>query len=83
MQEAAELFQVNTVNILKGEKSLEALDKLAGYLEEAIQQAAEKAIPRRRPSARSKVWWSNSLKDLRKEMNRQKCSYRNINQSDS
>ena len=36
MQEAAELFQVNTVNILKGEKSLEALNKLAGYLEEAI-----------------------------------------------
>ena len=36
MQEAAELFQVNTVNILKGEKSLEALNKLAGHLKEAI-----------------------------------------------
>ena len=36
MQEAAELFQVNTDNILKEEKSPEALDKLAEYLEKAI-----------------------------------------------
>ena len=36
MQEAAESFQINTVNILKEEKSLKALNKLAGYLEEAI-----------------------------------------------
>ncbi|KAK5989401.1 hypothetical protein PT974_10920 [Cladobotryum mycophilum] len=45
-------------------------DEIANLLRDTILEAAELAIARQRPSERSKPWWNDELKDLRKALNR-------------
>ena len=45
---------------------VEELEKQAENLQILIQKAAEKAIPKRKPSSRSKPWWNNYISELRK-----------------
>ena len=44
------------------------IDQAAICLQEAIFKAAEQAIPKRKPSQKSKKWWTRELTRLRKEM---------------
>ena len=62
------------------EEALEKLDKLlqsnkeedleqgALVLQNLISKALENSVPRRRPSARSKAWWTQNLTTLRHQM---------------
>ncbi|KAK5991817.1 hypothetical protein PT974_05202 [Cladobotryum mycophilum] len=45
-------------------------DEIANLLRDTILEAAELAIAKQRPSERSKPWWNDELKDLRKALNR-------------
>jgi len=58
--------------ILEGQAHpiIEHLDKAASALTKAIQLATAKSIPLLRISPRSKPWWNDKLKDLRKAHNR-------------
>jgi ribonuclease HI len=44
------------------------LDKVASQFTEAILSAARASIPIRKPCSKSKPWWNEDLKKLRKEM---------------
>lgn len=51
------------------------LDLIATEFTKAIVQAADLSIPRRKLGARAKPWWSDDLKELRKDMMRNQRSY--------
>jgi hypothetical protein len=57
------------LGILEGDTPITAiLDNAALDLTDAITKAAKASIPTNRPGARSKPWWSEDLKELRKVM---------------
>src|SRR6266536_3433352 len=47
------------------------LEKHAKNLQILIQKAAEKTIPKRKPSSRSKPWWNDHINELRKTLSRE------------
>src|SRR6266487_1058313 len=51
---------------------VEELEKHAENLQILIQKAAEKTIPKRKASSRSKPWWNNHISELRKTLSREK-----------
>ena len=51
---------------------VEELEKHAENLQILIQKAAEKTIPKRKTSSRSKPWWNNHINELRKTLSREK-----------
>ncbi len=51
---------------------MEELEKHAENLQILIQKAAEKTIPKRKPSNRSKPWWNDHISELRKTLSREK-----------
>ncbi|KAF2135108.1 uncharacterized protein K452DRAFT_281953, partial [Aplosporella prunicola CBS 121167] len=50
--------------------TIPALDELGRSLEQAITYAADTTIPRVKPGARSKAWWSEELTNLRRALGR-------------
>jgi len=48
------------------------LEKHAENLQILIQKAAEKTIPKRKTSSKSKPWWNNHTNKLRKTLSREK-----------
>jgi len=50
------------------ELSAEALESEAEKLQKLVVKLVEKHIPRKKLSEKSKLWWSDELKILRKEM---------------
>ncbi len=51
---------------------VEELEKHAENLQILIQKAAEKTIPKRKASSRSKPWWNDHISKLRKTLSREK-----------
>src|SRR6266498_3819221 len=51
---------------------VEELEKHAENLQILIQKTAEKTIPKRKTSNRSKPWWNNHINKLRKTLSREK-----------
>jgi len=51
---------------------VEELEKHAENLQILIQKAAEKTIPKRKTSSRSKPWWNDHISELRKTLSREK-----------
>ncbi len=51
---------------------VEELEKHAENLQILIQKAAEKTIPKRKASSRSKPWWNDHISELRKTLSREK-----------
>src|SRR6266511_2455651 len=51
---------------------VEELKKQAENLQILIQNAAEKTIPKRKASSRSKPWWNDHISELRKILRREK-----------
>ena len=51
---------------------VEELEKHAENLQILIQKAAEKTIPKRKASSRSKSWWNDHISELRKILSREK-----------
>src|SRR6266536_4904804 len=51
---------------------VEELEKHAENLQILIQKAAEKTIPKRKASSRSKPWWNDYISKLRKILSREK-----------
>src|SRR5947207_4666989 len=58
------------------ESSAESLESEAEKLEKLITKLVEKHIPKKRLSERSKPWWSDKLKSLRKEMTKYRRRWR-------
>src|SRR6266480_5745514 len=58
------------------ELSAESLEAEAEKLEKLITKLVEKHIPKKRLSERSKPWWSDKLKSLRKEMTKYRRRWR-------
>ena len=61
-------FRINTAE----NSQISELENNAMKLQEIIQFAAEKNIPKRNATARSKPWWSEQITALKKEMSRAK-----------
>ena len=62
--------------LIGDEPSLEQrLDSLASRLTNAITQAASTSIPRIKTGPRSKPWWNDQLKDLRRDLHRKQRCY--------
>lgn len=62
--------------LLGEEPSLEQrLDSLATKITDAIAQAASTSIPRIKAGPRSKPWWNDQLKDLRRDLHRKQRRY--------
>ena len=51
---------------------MEELEKHAENPQILIQKAAEKTIPKRKASSRSKPWWNDYISELRKTLSREK-----------
>ncbi|WP_432712296.1 reverse transcriptase domain-containing protein [Pedobacter sp.] len=62
----------DSLGLLEGKlpELAKTLDLIGLELTQAIQKAAEEAIPRIKQGPQSKPWWDKELKDLRKDMNR-------------
>ena len=61
--------------------TLKEMEDIACQLRDLIIGAANNNIPRRKPCSKSKVWWSDNLTLLRKEMARENRVYKRHNQS--
>ena len=63
--------------LLKGEAPLleQRLDCLGTKLTDAITQAASATIPRVKAGPRSKPWWNDELKELRRDLHRKQRRY--------
>ena len=57
---------------------MKELEKHAENLQILIQKAAEKTIPKRKASSRSKSWWNDYISELRKILSREKNRWKKI-----
>ncbi|KAI1004881.1 hypothetical protein K3495_g3337 [Podosphaera aphanis] len=63
------LDQLKTIEILQeSTQKIDILDQVCQEMTDIILRAAELAIPKTRPGAKPKPWWTEELKHLRKNM---------------
>src|SRR6266536_1478183 len=55
---------------------VEELEKHAENLQILIQKAAEKTIPKRKASSKTKPWWNDHISELRKTLSREKIGWK-------
>ncbi|MBD0343224.1 MAG: hypothetical protein ICV61_20835, partial [Microcoleus sp. Co-bin12] len=71
------------MNELIGDSTANELNKAAEYLRDVIVNAADQFIPKQRPCDKSKVWWSNELTRLRKQMAHAKRLHKSNNSNEN